>query len=90
LYCGLAAKTLSILQETAGALKLSVPADPSSSVTPVNGAETKTFGSGVGSTGAASSPLGSAHPANNKLDTASREKDFRSVLFTRAILVPVS
>jgi hypothetical protein len=88
LYCGLAAKTLSILQETAGAEKVSVPGAPSSKVTPVRGAETKTFGSGVGSSVATG--LGSAHPARIKLDRASREKVFRSVLFTKAILVPVS
>jgi hypothetical protein len=76
------------LQETAGAEKLSVPAAPSSKVIPVKGAETKTLGSGVGSS--VGTGLGSAHPANTKLDTASREKVFRSVLFTRAILVPVS
>ena len=51
---------------------------------PVRGAETNTFGSGVGVSMA--SGLGSAHPASSKVEAESRARVFRVLVFTCLLL----
>ena len=81
---GLAASTLSTLQATDGAEKVSDPAVPSSTVRPVRGAVTNTFASGVGVSIA--SGLGSAQPARTRAETESRARVFRGLIFTSLLL----